>query len=389
MLEHAIVKFHWWHVVLGIGLGIGVGRLTSGGTGASAGEKQTEGKGASFAGSTKIGDRAAMPPQSSHASAITAIRRDLAKASSDHMPALVYRALEISDPNERWLILTEMLSRLDESNCMAVMDEYVRITRETGRMQHAEWLQALYAIGQKGGAVAMNAWKERKELEETKQSWHTMLGWASADPQAAKDWIDQPGNLTPNQQARMRAALLEGVAISDPERAIKMLEEFPENERRRPMPGMLDSIIQKEGLDRAVDWMLEAKKNGGDNPGDYARNLENQVYQKIFSAAQLTGGAPEMAARLKAINDVSPIPPQRLASLANQMPGVSGLDLLNHLGKSGMNDSGELQQVTSQLVRSVYRKSPEEVHTWLENHVDSPLHDEIQAGVEAVSGTAQ
>lgn len=381
LLEHAIVKLQWWHVVFAAIAGIAVGRFSNGASGGVLTRKNEQQAGSTYA-ETKAGARNAAPVKGNAAG--QALGREIAKAKPDQVAGLAYRTLEIGDPLERRQRLMEVLSRLDESNCLAVMDMFAKVTRETGRLQYDEWKAGLFAVGQRGGAVAMNAWKERGRLEESDESWQSMSGWGSADPQAAKAWLEQPGNVTEAQRKRLMAALLSGYAMADPDGAIRMLDEQPEMERFRPLEVLSDSMIQSQGLDRAVDWMLDVQRREMDTSPEFAQAVENEVYKRIFGAAQFTGGAREMAAQLEKIHRVKPIPPERMTSLVNQMRGVSSLDLVNHLSRAGVLGQDEASnEVIAQAIKEANRRNSAETAVWLEKHTASPLHDRLRAGMEA------
>lgn len=375
------MKRPWVQLLVVALLGIMIGRFLPVGranTGLVAGEEANE---PGMRRSTKVSNR---QHSGTAASSLSALRKEIHAARPDQLPNLVYRSLEIADHAERWAVMLEAFKHADASNVRAIYKEFAKITRETGRINHEEWRLALFEVGRIGGAEVMETWiAEARGLDEMSL---TLYGVAFADPKAAMDWYNGTSNTDYPKKERLLPLLIGGATLKNAEEGIRMMEELPVKNRLNCVGHFSWNLIQKEGLDRAVDWMLEVRKSSAATEPGYAKAVEDEIYNKLFGAAEWTGGARELAGHLARIHQDTPIAPNRMLSTVSRMHGNYGLDLMDELARNPATANSEaLELAVTQVAGKSAKNSPAEVNKWLERHPASPLAPRIQ---QMMSGSA-
>lgn len=366
-----------------IGIGIGIGHWLPIGKGRSSSDSGEDEASRNLPRTT----RASLRRDTGPTTPFERLRREIRAANPQQLPGLVSRTLEIADPAERLTALMEALKYADPSNVREIMGEFARITRETGRIQHDEWRKALFETGRSGGVEMLRAWKEEGKNSSSTEVWTTLYGVAFENPEGAMAWLNGPETADDHEKERLLPIVIGGAILNDPDTGLRMLAELPEKARRTCLGQLAWNLIQKEGMDSAVDRMLELRKSSvGTEPG-YAQAVESEILNRLFMAAQWTGGAPEMANQLVKINAAAPINPDRLASTISRMPGTAGFDLIGHLAKNpAMARNEGIESAIAKVTRSVNQQSPQAVNSWLEQNASSPIAPQIRQVLGAPAG---
>lgn len=311
------------------------------------------------------------------ASSLSALRKEIQAARPDQLPNLVYRSLKIADHAERWAVMLEAFKHADVSNVREIYKEFAKITRETGRINQDEWRLALFEVGRIGGAEVMKTWiAEARGPDEMSL---TLYGVAFADPKAAMDWYNGTSNTDYPKKERLLPLLIGGATLKSAEEGIRMMEELPVKNRLGCVGHFSWNLIQNEGIDRAVEWMLDVRKSSAATEPAYAKAVEDEIYNKLYGAAEWTDGVRELAGHLVRIHQDTPIAPNRLLSTVSRMHGNWGLDLMDELARNPTTANSEaLELAVTQAAGKSVKDSPAAVSKWLERHPASPLAPRIQ-----------
>src|SRR6218665_2240854 len=111
------------------------GRISDG-TGFMGSDDKSSSAGKERTGRTRTSDR---PEKDSASSQPQRLRDEIRKASPEALSALVYRALELSDPLQRRQLLLEIFSRMDAGNFEQMIRESERSSLESSRNNYDEW----------------------------------------------------------------------------------------------------------------------------------------------------------------------------------------------------------------------------------------------------------
>ena len=191
--------------------------------------------------------RSSLRDQAGPSSRIELLRREIRSTPAQNLPRLFQRSLEINNPFERREAMTEILKHASASDGMAFMEEFVKITRETGRTHGEEWRDTLFEVGRKGGAEMMDTWKASGKGGGSHEAWFSFYGMSFEDPKAGKAWLNLPSNEDFPQRERLISALIGGATLSNADEGIRMMAELPEAARRDSIGHFTWNLIQNSG----------------------------------------------------------------------------------------------------------------------------------------------
>jgi hypothetical protein len=357
-----------------LAIGFVAGRITSPTSAGVALENDSED---SPTRSSRTGNR---PTPEAANTAFAKLRQDIRTAPSDKLPALVYLALESADPFVQRPLLDELYARMDASNFQAMTEELGRISRETGRAHHDEWLLIHTRAGQVAGQASMDRWRKANALDGQLAE-RSLWGWASSDPDAARQWLDTNDDLTQGLRGKFLSTILSGAVVHDPDRAIAMLLELPEADRNRCANEFSNQLIQNSGKDRALEWLRTLRTADPDSP------FTASVTQKIFDRAIWSGAnqthADTMVRDLEQLSTIMPIDEAWITRAMGQIRDrkvTGGIDLLDQIaGSTTLKEIPLSDDVWQEAVGHALVRNREAVATWLENHPDSPIRETVTA----------
>ncbi len=311
------------------------------------------------------------------------LRHEIHRATPEQIPALVYQILEIADHNDRKTALFEAIRAASPDQCQKIMDQFVKITRETGRLQHDIWSSALYETGKIGGAEMVDSWKSLGKNGTHTELREALYGFASQDPRGALAWLNRDDNANLPERGKLLGSVIAGVALTNVAEATRMMAELPIDQRNACLGHFMWNSIQNEGIDSALDWAVTERQRVMETDPAYAQAIDNDVFERLFSAAEWTGGAPQMADRLARIHQQSPIPASRLINVANRLHSSDGLTLIDQLAKNHVITADD-PEVTVRSVHQIANRSPEAVQRWLRENPVSPIRQLVE---DSVGGT--
>lgn len=305
------------------------------------------------------------------------LSQDIRKLASQKLPPLVYQTLEVGDPILRQQLLSDLIARMDADNFRAMTDELSRVSLETGRAHDNEWKLIHMRAGQVAGAAAMETPHQngRKNLNESAFS---MQGWASADPAAAKQWIDQRTDLSLSERARLINALVKGSLVRNPEQAASILASLPEKDRLDNVKPFTGELIMNTGKEGAIAWIKSV--NSAEPDSDFAKLVTDQVFEKLVWAGANQEKNATIVADLEQLSAVIPINADRVDQALNQLRRdnpVAGIELMDGILRSRTFGGLEFSSMAWGRVDEVISTHPAAVAKWLQNHPDSPLQRSV------------
>lgn len=361
-------------------VGIAIGHRTGGMSHENADHNLTDRDASSVrAGSTRSAVRAARK-SSGPVTDLQRLRDQIKRANPEQIPALVYRVLEIADPNERKIALFEAIRGATPEECQSIMDQFVGITRNTGRIHDGIWASALFETGKIGGTTMLDSWKVRGKTGSHKELCESIYGVASQDPRGALAWINRDENADLPDREKLLGFVIAGVALTNIPEATRMMNELPMEQRHECLGHFMWNSIQNEGIDNALGWAITERQQVLESDPGYAQAIENDLFDRIYTSAEWTGGAPLMAERIARIHQSSPIPHVRLNNLAQRLHGSDGLTFIDHLTKNHVVAADD-PEVTVRAIELIAKRSPDVAQNWLRQNPDSPIRDLVEYSV--------
>lgn len=320
------------------------------------------------------------PPADAANTAFARLRQEIRSAAPDQLAGLLYRALEPSDPFVQRALLDELYARMDATNFVAMSDALNRISLETGRAHHDEWLLLHTRTGQVAGQAAMDRFSAAAALGG-QPAGRALWGWASTDPEAARKWLDAHAELAPDLRDRLLSSIASAAILHDPDRAIGMLAALPEAVRNRSSNEFCNQLVQHCGKDRAIEWLKSVRAAEPDS--DFAASVSRQVFDRAVWAGANQTNAAVMVRDLEQLAAIMPIDEGWISRAMGQIRDrkvTGGIDLLDQIARNpALKEIPLSDGVWHSAVGHALQRNRESVATWLENHPDSPIHDSVAA----------
>ncbi|MCB1095944.1 MAG: hypothetical protein KDN22_10250 [Verrucomicrobiae bacterium] len=182
--------------------------------------------------------------------------------NSERIAELGERLRRTTDPIARREAFAELLAGLTAENALEIREQVAHLNDND-----PDFRDFHYAWGQVAGLEAV---LHGLETTDKKDMGPSLAGWASADPSAALEWynaLENEGNQGANQQS-MKAALVHGLAIADPDTAADFVYSLGEagDKRAKEMMGIvMGKVVQSGGAQEAAQW---ATHLGGGEGGE-------------------------------------------------------------------------------------------------------------------------
>ncbi len=370
-----------------LAIGFLCGRLSSaagGGDPAGKGEEGREGE--SLRRSERVQERG-LPSMGGK------LRQEIRKAPPEKLPAMVAKVMETVDPILRRQLLYDLFERMDAGNFLEVTREMDRASLETGRDNYIEWLLVHARAGQVAGGEAMKNWDPNSGAKISEPVWRTMWGWASTDPDAALQWLNQKEGLSPVDRAKLLNAVASGAIMRDPTRAMELLSGFSGPEKLQCVGQFTFDIVQNGGKDSAIAWLQSVRNSEPDSA--YAKRVTESVYDKVMSQSITQTSTATMVADLERFSAVMPVTEnliQRSLQQLRERKPVAGIELLDQVSRSQVMQG---QPVSDQLwdssIRFALARDRNSVADWLAKNSGSGayqrVYDAYQAPVSPQAGS--
>jgi len=308
--------------------------------------------------------------ESPRSSAYGSLRSDIRKAPSDKMAGMMKRALTQPDLFERRALINECFQGMDAGNWHEVFAMFAQVTKETGMTQDFEWKMALMMAGRTGTRDAAEWFRKNAGGDQLKEA---VWGWSQVDPAAARGWLDEVSAEDPKLRGQLLAVVLGGAVRCNGVAAMKMLEEIPLAERAGCVGDFGWNLVQRDGLDAAVEWAVQTKAKGAGVDDAYVQQVANQVVGQIFRGAKDVGGGREAAGRVARLIEADPAQNRHIAKFVSGLPSGQPFEFLSEISKRPVAAGEDMQALIHSQLSSLAQSRPEVAAQWLQSHPQDPL----------------
>lgn len=275
---------------------------------------------------------------------------------------------------ERLAAWTALLASTDAAGLASIGTGMVDWYRSGGSGGDEELAWLHFREGQLTGSTSLDATMPREpngnlSLTLTRR----MRGWASADPAAAKAWIDQREEGSVKQT--MLSAWFEGAIDAHPAQAATLYAQVPESGKTSTLMPLIDSLHREKGMDGVVAWFQQATKNPAAGVP-----LQPAFDKLTWRLGQMGQFQPE--AVLSVMRDPTNAPWLNATSITNatrQMAGNAPGRIIELVAEISGRDESLQEDEVRQILRSTVRNSSgstiNNLGNWLKQNPTHSLHD--------------
>jgi RNA polymerase sigma factor (sigma-70 family) len=204
-------------------------------------------------------------------------------------------ALQNGKLPEGYFAFAGVLQRLTRDNWREVLQGFEEERKRTG-LGHPKLVEVFVRrAGEVAGQDAVNYFLKSGwggDASEGMTNWasnEAMIGWASKNPVEALQWLGRDADS--EARRRFMGAAIRGLALTEPDLAVKTLEEQPAKERSKYTTELVTSALRTVGIDGAqqlVEGMIARAAENGRLKEGYLRNVvydysSMRIYQAMVS----------------------------------------------------------------------------------------------------------
>jgi RNA polymerase sigma factor (sigma-70 family) len=155
---------------------------------------------------------------------------------------------------ERYFAFVSVLQKLSRENWREVLQAFDEERKRTGLIHPEVFNIFARRVGEIAGDDAVMHFLKRGWRGDADEA---MMGWASKHPVEALQWMGRDADA--DTRHRVMGAAIRGLALTEPDLAIKTLEEQPIGERPKHADGIITAMLRSAGLDgveRLVGGMI-------------------------------------------------------------------------------------------------------------------------------------
>ena len=294
----------------------------------------------------------------------------------------------LSEPNRisRLRALAEMLEKVTPENWRWVREAFTEQSKHTGRTHDFEWALMLERVGEVAGAEALGP----NGLRGTSEMPHLLAGHASRNADAAIEWFAQRPQ---DEQERLIAPLLSGIAQTDPRRALSFAAlQGPEIWGRTIGP-IVHAAIQRGGITEA-ETLLDVVPRSPDGE----RSPSEQVFLELTMRKLHMDGIRNQPTELLAWVDeyLRPGSPVGAASLRNIVARTSRTDAIGTLlwleARAERLSPSQAAIAYGSVAQALQSQAPEQLSSWMTSNPSHPQRDivvEVMADSATSSGDVE
>lgn len=213
----------------------------------------------------------------------------------DEMLAATSAALQNGKLPEGYFAFAGVLQQLTRDNWRQVRQGFEEERKRTG-LGHPPLVEVFVRrAGEVAGRDAVdyflkNGWGGN--TNEATASWvsnEAMIGWASQNPAEALQWLGHDAD--PETRRKLMGAAIRGLALTEPDLAVKTLEDQPAKERSKYTHELVTSALRAVGIagaQRLVEGMIARAAENDQLKEAYLRNVVHdycsmRIYQATAS----------------------------------------------------------------------------------------------------------
>jgi hypothetical protein len=309
------------------------------------------------------------------------------QANPAQIAALTQKVAAMSDPVELKRLLAECLLNMTADNWQDVVACFNNLSTETGRDPADEWKLALFRSGQIAGSDAMDSYLAAGLKNRGTESWQTLYGWGTKDPLAALAWLkaaEADGHTTSSENY---TAVISGVALTDPQAALKLIDEIPA-ERRGDLAGnFVWNVVQNGGIE-ALDPVLQYASTRDDTESgnaELANDLFREVTEKLLWKADHARDVGQACEVVMKLTEYGRDPNEMTRAALRKyryyyMPDK--LNILETVSASPQGSELELASLTSTVMSTMNGDHDQAaVREWMNQHPASPLISHLKTKI--------
>jgi hypothetical protein len=180
-------------------------------------------------------------------------------------------ALQYGKVPERNFALVAALQKLSRDNWREVLQAFEEERKRTG-LGHPEVFEIFVRrAGEVAGKDVVSYFLQSGWVAGANEA---MIGWASKNPTEALQWLGREADV--ETRHNVMGAAIRGLALTEPDLAVKTLEEQPMKERNKYANELVTSMLRTIGLDgaqRLVEGMITRAAESGSLKEDYLKHV--------------------------------------------------------------------------------------------------------------------
>ncbi|HET6410151.1 MAG TPA: hypothetical protein VFG14_19835, partial [Chthoniobacteraceae bacterium] len=277
--------------------------------------------------------------------------------------------LFIADPLQRSQRLAQLLAALTAENAPEIAGAFERV-KKAGIKFADEQRLFLRAWGKLDGDAAVQ-YAVGHGGEASNEALAALGGWAAADPQQAKEWLEA----LPDSEAKEKLVygLLDGWSTIDFQAAAAYAESRPSSpagDQFREL--LLQRALRSGGITAAQSWIDRIPET------DQSRDYKQRAFGDVVEAMLYRD--PAAAARwISELDGQSFVSAEAVANTAAKLAETSPTDALSWLMTLKSTDVENIGRGAGTLLQTWAQQSPEAAGEWLRQNTNHPYYDQMTA----------
>lgn len=295
------------------------------------------------------------------------------------MAGLLKRSLTHPDSFERRELILECFQGMDSENWREMFLSFAQVTKETGMLHKADWMMALMLAGRTGTRDAAEWFRKNAGGDQLREA---VWGWSQVDPAAASDWLDEVSAEDPDLRGRLLAVVMGGAAQRDGVSAVKMLQEVPLDQRMGCVGDFGWNLVQRDGLDAAVEWAKQTKAQSREGEEDYVQRVADQVVFHIYNGSKDVWGAREAAGRIAQLIEADPAQNRHIAMFVSRLPSGQPFEFLSEISNRPIAADESMRTLIHNQLSILTQSRRDMAAQWLQNHPQDPLAPTVREMIQ-------
>lgn len=192
---------------------------------------------------------------------------------------------------ERYFAFVAVMQKLTRDNWREVLQAFQDERKRTG-LGHPEVFEIFARrAGEIAGKDAMSHFLKNGWGADASEA---MIGWASKNPAEALQWLGHDAD--PETRRGVMGAAIRGLALTEPDLAVKLLEDQPLKERNKYAYELVTSMLRSVGIDgaqRLVEGMIVRGAESGMLKEDYLKHVFSHYSFLRIAQSNASGTLPE------------------------------------------------------------------------------------------------
>lgn len=206
-------------------------------------------------------------------------------------------ALQHGKVPERYFAFVSALQKLSRDNWREVLQAFQDERKRTG-LGHPE-VYEIFArrAGEVAGQDVVSFFLKRGWGGDAREA---MIGWAGKNPAEALQWLGR--DVDAATRRNLMGAAIRGLALTEPDLAVKTLEDQPARERIKYVDELVTSMLRSVGIDgaqRLVEGMVTRAAEAGRQKEEYLKHVFSDYALKRIAQSTANGTIVDTATWLR------------------------------------------------------------------------------------------